>query len=607
MKVTFILYLILLSFIIAQAERYAFLTGNNLGNKKDIELKYVRNDIKNFKACLVDLCGFKKENIVTLYNGSPDELKQIINLYKGKLSNENLNDDMFLFYYSGHADNKNFRMNGDNLSYIDFKNSFNTIPTNIRIGIIDACQSGAITRLKGGILDEPFLFKNDKKIKGEVILSSSSANENSQESDIYKNSIFTYHLLNGLKGNSDVSADGKITLNEAYQYAYNKTISTTVSSIGGIQHPGYKFRLEGEDDIVLSEINNGKTILVFGDEIFGKLLVIDSMDRPIIEFYKDINVIRKFSISPGKYKIILRQAENNLEAIITIKETETRMLLKKNFQNNEIFSYKNKGSKENQINNIKTKKKEILKTTKKKKFKLSFKIGGVFYNQYIGDIKTELNKAFNPYSIYNITPEFSFKKLEYDFGIGAEIWYKKFGLEFFYNEFNYKSSKSYNGNKLNNIDNKSYKYILNVEDSLNMDVLRLGFLILPFDGVIKNLQLSLGLRINTLDYIVASTFYDGYYNVNSGGIIYDNGYIGNYYFGLAYIYKLNKYFDICADIVYTYQKELLPLDGYTEFEYYGVEIDPVYGRDNNRRNIEFDYDFSGLEFKTNIIFKIFGR
>ena len=45
--------------------------------------------------------------------------------------------------------------------------------------------------------------------------------EAAQESDRICASYFTHYLVSGFRGAADLSGDGKVTLNEAYQFAFN--------------------------------------------------------------------------------------------------------------------------------------------------------------------------------------------------------------------------------------------------------------------------------------------------------------------------------------------------------------------------------------------------
>ena len=51
-----------------------------------------------------------------------------------------------------------------------------------------------------------------------------------EESDLLGGSYFSHHLASGLLGDADRSADGRVTLAEAYAYAYERTVADTASS-----------------------------------------------------------------------------------------------------------------------------------------------------------------------------------------------------------------------------------------------------------------------------------------------------------------------------------------------------------------------------------------
>jgi glucose/arabinose dehydrogenase len=52
-----------------------------------------------------------------------------------------------LFYYSGHADEKGLLLGEDRVSYQSLRDRLDEIPTDVRIAVLDACASGAFTRI----------------------------------------------------------------------------------------------------------------------------------------------------------------------------------------------------------------------------------------------------------------------------------------------------------------------------------------------------------------------------------------------------------------------------------------------------------------------------
>ena len=79
-----------------------------------------------------------------------------------------------------------------------------------------------------------------------MIITASSANEVSEEKDDLQHGVFTYYLLEGLRGKADTDQDGMVTVDEAYRYVSDKVPQAT----GQEQHPVRKGSVEGS--LVLS-------------------------------------------------------------------------------------------------------------------------------------------------------------------------------------------------------------------------------------------------------------------------------------------------------------------------------------------------------------------
>ena len=85
--------------------------------------------------------------------------------------------------------------------------------------------------------------------KGRVVISASGANEVSSESDQLKQGIFTYYLLEGLKGEADIDKDGLVTVDEAFRFVSDHVPNATNQE----QHPIRKGTVTG--NFVLSVLN----------------------------------------------------------------------------------------------------------------------------------------------------------------------------------------------------------------------------------------------------------------------------------------------------------------------------------------------------------------
>jgi uncharacterized caspase-like protein len=115
------------------------------------------------------------------------------------------------------------------------------------IFIADTCFSGATTGrtfTTGGrraVVSDAFLTRLSHA-KGRVVLAASRANEVSAERTDMQHGVFTYYLLEGLRGKADVDGDHIITIDEIYNYVSQKVPAATSQN----QHPVKRGEVEGQ-------------------------------------------------------------------------------------------------------------------------------------------------------------------------------------------------------------------------------------------------------------------------------------------------------------------------------------------------------------------------
>ena len=115
---------------------------------------------------------------------------------------------------------------------------------------LDACYSGAgggrtfaAKSTRAGSVDDEFLQRL-ARTKGRAILTASNTKEVSYELPELGHGIFTYYLIEGLKGKADLNRDGTVTLQELYEYLAEQ-VTKRSRSVGGNQHPVMKGEMEG--------------------------------------------------------------------------------------------------------------------------------------------------------------------------------------------------------------------------------------------------------------------------------------------------------------------------------------------------------------------------
>jgi uncharacterized caspase-like protein len=218
--------------------------GANYGGPDRPALQYAISDAERLARVLVDLGGVSPEDAILLKQPGLRELDEALGRLQARVvearragrGDEGGRTEL-LVYYSGHADDKGLLLGEDRYSYRSLRDRLDDVPADVRIAVLDACASGAITRLKGGKLRPPFLVDESSDMRGHAFLTSSAETEAAQESDRIGASYFTHYLISGLRGAADVNGEGKVTLNEAYQFAFNETLGRTVDTKGGAQHP----------------------------------------------------------------------------------------------------------------------------------------------------------------------------------------------------------------------------------------------------------------------------------------------------------------------------------------------------------------------------------
>jgi hypothetical protein len=92
--------------------------------------------------------------------------------------------------------------------------------------LMDACHSAGIspegTRDLGNNLANQYLAKLLYQEEGRAIITSSDVNELSLESQKWGHGVFTYYVLEGLKGNADANGDRLVSVGELFRYVRQK-------------------------------------------------------------------------------------------------------------------------------------------------------------------------------------------------------------------------------------------------------------------------------------------------------------------------------------------------------------------------------------------------
>lgn len=225
-----------------------------------------------------------------------------------------------IVYYSGHADETGLRPNGDTVSWYELRRNVEDLDADVRIAILDACDSGAAVRSKGGTHGPGFLTDGGELVSGEAWITSSSGDEASQESDRLGHGYFTHHFLTGLSGAADQDDDDRVTLSEAYAWAYRQTVATTEGTWYGAQHPTYDFNLAGRGDVVLTDLRDRTASIVLDASLDGLVSVRDLGAGALLvaELTKEVGSPVEVALAPGRYELRLRAREHLYVGTVTV-------------------------------------------------------------------------------------------------------------------------------------------------------------------------------------------------------------------------------------------------------------------------------------------------
>lgn len=298
----------------AQVERYAVVIGNDTGSPPDVGLAYAEADAARMASVLQEVGGVRPENLVLLRGQDAATVRRTLIAVNERVRTS-ARQTVLIVYYSGHADAAALHLGGTLFELGELEQLVRGSAASFRLLILDACRSGALTRVKGGTQIPPFEIQLGERVAGEgaVFLTSSSASEDSQESDEIKGSFFTHALVSGLLGAADENGDGRVTLDEAYRYAYETTLRSSSRSLAGLQHPTFQYEVRGQGDLVLATLSAPNRAWVELPANRTWLIFSGSEDGAVVGEVGARDAARRLYVRAGKYFVRGRGADVLLE------------------------------------------------------------------------------------------------------------------------------------------------------------------------------------------------------------------------------------------------------------------------------------------------------
>ncbi|HSR99395.1 MAG TPA: caspase family protein [Kofleriaceae bacterium] len=316
----------------ADIERYALVVGNNLGDSDEQRLRYAEDDARRVYEVLRELGGFRPENMLLLRSEDAESVRRSLISINDRIRTRVASgaQSELLVYYSGHSDQTALHLGRTALELEQVEQLVRGSAATLRVLILDSCRSGALTRVKGGAIQPGFQIALDQRIPsdGVVFWTASSASETAQESDALRGSFFTHYLVSGLLGAADRDGNGDVTLGEAYQYAYENTLRASSRTLGGMQHPTFRYELGGHGDVVMTlpgRADDQRAQLSFPD---GKsyLVIQGGADGAVMAEVGAHDRTRRLSVKPGRYFVRGRGPDFLLEGTVVLRPAEQRQV-----------------------------------------------------------------------------------------------------------------------------------------------------------------------------------------------------------------------------------------------------------------------------------------
>ena len=281
--------------------RWVLAVGANDGGARRETLRYAVSDAQNFVQVMETMGGV--DTGVLLSDPRIDDLETALHALHNRVSSAEAVRREVIIYYSGHADENGLRLGEWLFSYARLRSAMDRMDAEVQIAILDACASGAITRLKGGRRQKAFMVDASSDMRGYAFLTSSSEDEAAQESDAIGASFFSHYLVSGLRGAADVTGDGRVTLNEAYHFAFQNTLEGTERTQGGAQHPAYDIKMTGTGDVVMTDVRQTSAGLILAEALQGRFFIRNANRQLIAELFKPAGRRVELGLEPGTYRV----------------------------------------------------------------------------------------------------------------------------------------------------------------------------------------------------------------------------------------------------------------------------------------------------------------
>jgi hypothetical protein len=338
-------------------KRFALVVGANHGALQEPTLRYAERDAERIGETLASVGDFPPDQVLLMKGVSAADVRDALIRLNTRVRREE-GDTLLFVFYSGHADAEDLHLAGSTLPLHELRSLVEGSAASSRVLVLDACRSGALTRIKGGRPVPNFDVRVDLPAlpRGTAFITSSTATEDSQESDWLRGSIFTHYFNSALLGAADQNRDGRVTLGEAFAFAAAETHAATARTEAGPQNPTYRFDLGGREDLVLTTPGGARAhlgVLRFTEpgHYFVERTEPSGAAQPIAEIATGRPGAR-VTLPPGRYQVTLRTADYLMEAPATLTPDAVVDIAPTDMRSLDYARVVRKGMREHAVNSL---------------------------------------------------------------------------------------------------------------------------------------------------------------------------------------------------------------------------------------------------------------
>jgi hypothetical protein len=273
---------------------------NHYDDPRIPDLRFAVADAQRFHDVLTDptLGRFRPENVSLLLDGDATE-RRIRSAIGTDLPKRASADHTVCVFFAGHGapvinartgssdglekyllphDALATDLRSSAIPMDDVNKFFDWIDTSQVIFFIDSCYSGvaggrtfgpADYTMRAAVTDE---FLDSLAGEGRLVVTACATNEVALEREDIGHGLFTYHLIEGLKGHADSNQDGLVTLDELYDYVY-RNVEHQARTMGGSMNPLRKGFVKGSVYLAQYETPSARRVragLVSAELAFGQ-------------------------------------------------------------------------------------------------------------------------------------------------------------------------------------------------------------------------------------------------------------------------------------------------------------------------------------------------